>query len=173
MGLLQRVLGPRVEVPADLEVDAAPGQVLAPVGGRAVPLSEVPDPVFATGGLGAGIAIEPDGDTVFSPVDGVVMVTAGTRHAIGVTDEKGADVLVHIGVDTVSLRGSGFTYFVRKGDRVRAGQALMSFDPGLIRKSGLDSHVVVVVTNTEDLAAVTPAVPGMLDAGDLAIAIEY
>ena len=76
-------------------------------------------------------------------------------------------------MDTVSLRGSGFTYFVRKGDRVRAGQALMSFDPGLIRKSGLDSHVVVVVTNTEDLAAVTPVVPGMLDAGDLAIAIEY
>ncbi|MEE1208511.1 MAG: PTS glucose transporter subunit IIA, partial [Parafannyhessea umbonata] len=106
-------------------------------------------------------------------IDGVVTVTAGTRHAIGVTDEKGADVLVHIGVDTVSLRGSGFAYFVRKGDRVRAGQALMSFDPELIRKSGLDSHVVVVVTNTEDLAAVTPVVPGMIDAGDLAIAIEY
>ncbi|MCH4084067.1 MAG: PTS glucose transporter subunit IIA [Coriobacteriaceae bacterium] len=173
MGFLERVFGGGEGLPAALDVDGGRGKVLAPVAGQAVPLMEVPDPVFASGALGVGMAIEPEGDVLFSPVDGVVSVTTGTDHAIGVTDEGGADILLHIGIDTVSLRGQGFQRLVRKGQHVSAGQPLMRFDPGLIRKSGLDSHVVVCVTNTEDLAAVTPAVPGKVDAGELVLAIEY
>lgn len=173
MGFLERVFGGGEGLPASLDVDGGRGKVLAPVAGRAVPIDEVPDPVFASGALGVGMAIEPDGDVLFSPVDGIVSVTTGTDHAIGVTDEGGADVLLHIGIDTVTLRGEGFRRYVRKGQRVSAGQPLMRFDPELIRQRGLDSHVVVVVTNTEDLAAVTPAVPGRVDAGELVLAIEY
>lgn len=124
-------------------VDALSGMVQA-VEGEVLPLSQVPDPVFASGVLGAGMGIVPAGDIVGSPVTGTVTLCYPTGHAVGVTADDGREVLIHIGIDTVTLEGRPFETLVSVGQAVSAGDPLVRFDAGAIREAGLDPTVIVV-----------------------------
>ena len=125
--------------------------LIAPCSGKTVPLSAVPDEVFANGILGEGIAIEPAYGHFFAPVDGTVSSVADARHAYTVLSDAGVDVLVHIGVDTVCLEGEGFVSHVSAGERVRAGQLMAEADIDLIRSRGLSAICSVVVTEPDKI----------------------
>ena len=124
--------------------------VTAPFSGKLVPLSEVPDETFASGVLGEGIAIEPSDGLFCSPVDGTVETIAETKHAIGFAADNGLEILVHVGLETVSLNGEGFEILVKEGDRVKAGQPVAKADLALIRERGLKTITSLVVTGGAD-----------------------
>ncbi|WP_301135771.1 glucose PTS transporter subunit IIA [Microbacterium aurantiacum] len=132
---------------------ASPGtrtvEVVAPVTGDAVLLSSLADPVFASSGLGPSVAIAPGEDLVRSPIGGTVTAVANTGHAFGVTSPEGVEVLVHIGIDTVTLRGTPFAPVVGQGDTVSAGDALGAVDRAAIVASGLDPVTIVIFTNAD------------------------
>lgn len=124
--------------------------VTAPFSGTLVPLSEVPDETFASGVLGKGIAIEPSDGLFCSPVDGTVETIAETKHAIGFAADNGLEILVHVGLETVSLNGEGFEILVKEGDRVKAGQPVAKADLALIRERGLKTITSIVLTGGAD-----------------------
>ena len=124
--------------------------VTAPFSGTLVPLSEVPDETFASGVLGEGIAIEPSDGLFCSPVDGTVETIAETKHAIGFAADNGLEILVHVGLETVSLNGEGFEILVKEGDRVKAGQPVAKADLALIRERGLKTIISIVLTGGAD-----------------------
>ena len=125
--------------------------LIAVATGKTVPLSTVPDEVFAQGLLGEGIAIEPAEGRFFAPVSGEVTSVTDSRHAFTIMSDAGIDVLVHIGVDTVSLAGEGFVSHVSAGERVRAGDLIAEADIDLIRSRGLSAICSVVVTEPEKI----------------------
>lgn len=125
--------------------------LIAPCTGKTVPLSAVPDEVFANGILGEGIAIEPAEGRFFAPVEGTVSSVADARHAYTVVSDMGVDVLVHIGVDTVSLSGEGFVSHVSTGERVHAGKLMAEANLDLIRSRGLSAVCSVVVTEPDKI----------------------
>ncbi len=125
--------------------------LIAVATGKTVPLSAVPDEVFAQGLLGEGIAIEPAEGRFFAPVSGEVTSVTDSRHAFTIMSDAGIDVLVHIGVDTVSLAGEGFVSHVSAGERVRAGDLIAEADIDLIRSRGLSAICSVVVTEPEKI----------------------
>ena len=125
--------------------------LIAPCTGKTVPLSAVPDEVFANGILGEGIAIEPAEGHFFAPVDGTVSSVADARHAYTVLSDAGVDVLVHIGVDTVGLAGEGFVSHVSTGERVHAGKLMAEANLDLIRSRGLSAVCSVVVTEPDKI----------------------
>lgn len=144
--------------------------IYAPVSGRVVALDQVKDPAFAQGMLGKGLGFEANQNVVLSPVTGTVVADVKTKHALLIKDEAGAEVLVHVGVDTVSLHGNGFTTFVGKGDHVKAGQPVIKFDQKLISERGLDNTVIVTVTNSEAFAEVKPVVDApVVEAGSVVL----
>lgn len=124
--------------------------VTAPFSGTLVPLSEVPDETFASGVLGEGIAIEPSDGLFCSPADGTVETIAETKHAIGFAADNGLEILVHVGLETVSLNGEGFEILVKEGDKVKAGQPVAKADLALIRERGLKTITSIVVTGGAD-----------------------
>ena len=124
--------------------------VTAPFSGTLVPLSEVPDETFASGVLGEGIAIEPSDGLFCSPVDGTVETIAETKHAIGFAADNGLEILVHVGLETVSLNGEGFEILVKEGDRVKVGQPVAKADLALIRERGLKTITSIVLTGGAD-----------------------
>ena len=124
--------------------------VTAPFSGTLVPLSEVPDETFASGVLGEGIAIEPSDGLFCSPVDGTVETIAETKHAIGFAADNGLEILVHVGLETVSLNGEGFEILVKEGNRVKAGQPVAKADLALIRERGLKTITSIVLTGGAD-----------------------
>ena len=124
--------------------------VTAPFSGTLVPLSEVPDETFASGVLGEGIAVEPSDGLFCSPVDGTVETIAETKHAIGFAADNGLEILVHVGLETVSLNGEGFEILVKEGDRVKAGQPVAKADLTLIRERGLKTITSIVLTGGAD-----------------------
>ena len=119
--------------------------------GEVIPLEQVKDEAFASGILGEGFAIEPTAGTVYSPVAGTVESIADTKHAYTLLTDDGLDILVHVGIDTVELKGDGFLPMVRQGDRVKAGDVLLRADLELIRSRGYQATIPVVVTNPEKL----------------------
>ena len=140
--------------------------VRAPVAGRVVPMSAVPDPVFAEAMVGPGLAVDPDrtaGDVV-SPVDGAV--TTLHPHAFVVATESGRAVLVHLGIDTVRLKGEGFTLHVAKGDVVKAGQPIVGWHPAAIEEAGYATVCPVIALDAVADAVVDPREPGPVAAGD-------
>ena len=142
--------------PANVDAAAAPGTLCAPVNGKVIPMTDVPDPVFSGEVLGKGCAIWPEGDVVYAPASGEVTVTMG--HAIGMVTDDGIEVLVHIGVDTVNLQGKGFTGYVVQGDKVVAGQPVIKMDRKVIADAGYKDCVVLIVSNTAEYASVDVAV---------------
>ena len=138
--------------------------LLAPLSGILVPLERVPDPVFAQRTVGDGVSIDPTSCDVLAPAAGLVTLLHRAAHALAITTDEGVEILVHIGVDTVSLNGKGFTARVSQGDRVAAGQPLISFDADLIARSAPSLLTQVLVTNRERIRAMTVAT-GLVDAG--------
>lgn len=126
----------------------------SPIAGNAIELSSVPDQTFAEGILGPGAAIEPQEGKVYAPADGEVSTIFDTRHAIGLTLDNGAEILIHIGINTVELDGEGFTAFVNENDRVKKGQLLISFDKKLIEQKGYNTVTPIIVTNADDYAEI-------------------
>ncbi|CAJ1180276.1 PTS system beta-glucoside-specific EIIBCA component [Companilactobacillus paralimentarius] len=119
-----------------------------PLSGLVSDLATANDPAFASGAMGQGMVIKPDDNTVYAPFDGTVTMLFNTHHAIGITSNKGAEVMIHIGIDTVKLNGKYFDALVKQGDTVQAGQALIKFDKDKIEAAGYDLSTFVIVTNT-------------------------
>lgn len=119
----------------------------SPVKGKVMDLKDVNDEVFAQGILGKGIAVIPADGNVYAPCDGVVATLFPTYHAIGILTKSNAELLIHIGIDTVQLNGEGFTPHIAQGDRVKKGQLLVSFDRTLLKEREYDDTVIVLVTN--------------------------
>jgi len=148
--------------------DAAPSfpvVLAADAAGAFVKMEDIPDEVFAQGILGPGCGIEPTGDTVFAPFDGRVVSVASTLHAIGLESDEGIELLIHIGMDTITLRGSGFTLLVQEGQTVRAGTPLLRVDLDVIRAAGLSTESAVIVTNADDLPALHLTAGGIVSTG--------
>lgn len=140
-------------------------QIMSPLEGTAVALSEVPDPVFAGGVMGPGVAIEPTGDTVKAPGAGVVVAAQPTGHAFGLQLDNGAEILIHVGIDTVNLKGEGFDVKVSNGDRVDVGDPLVVFDRAVIEKAGYPLITPVIVLNADAFETVDPVELGTVSAG--------
>ncbi|MDM5314574.1 PTS glucose transporter subunit IIA [Fictibacillus sp. b24] len=121
--------------------------VIAPLTGKIVNIEEVPDPTFAQKMMGDGIAIEPTEGVVVSPVDGEIVQFFHTKHAIGIQSEAGAEILIHVGLETVSMNGEGFEGHVNVGDKVKAGDKLLSFDLDLIKEKAASTVTPIVITN--------------------------
>lgn len=123
----------------------------APVDGKFMKLSQVKDPVFSEGLMGQGFAIEPTDGKVVSPVDGTVTLVSETKHAFGIKTPDGADVLVHLGIDTVDLKGEPFTVLIKQGDRVKMGQDVVKMDLKEITDAGKQKTVILAITNSKDI----------------------
>ena len=132
----------------------------SPIVGEVVSLSEVNDPVFSSGVMGQGIAVKPSKGVVYAPADAEIAIAFPTGHAYGLKTDNGAEILIHVGIDTVSLNGKGFEAKVSQGDRVRAGDIIGTFDSEVIAANGLDDTTMVIITNTMDYAEVTPIATG-------------
>ena len=131
------------------------GEVLgAPVEGEAVELSKVSDPTFGEEILGKGVAIIPSVGRTVAPVDGTIEMVFDTKHAISMTSDSGIEILIHIGLDTVTLKGEPFTAHVAAGDKVTAGDLLLEFDIEAIKEAGLDTIVPMVICNPSDYSEI-------------------
>lgn len=161
----QAVLAAEDESSAAVPKPSAPETIVAPMAGEAVAMTSVADPVFASEAMGKGTAIEPTEGKVFAPVSGTITVLADTGHAVGLLSDGGAEILIHIGIDTVNLKGEPFTAHVENGQRVKAGDLLMDVDLGRIARAGLKSTTMVIVTNTDDYASVQSDL-GQVKVGD-------
>ena len=148
---------PQAEPPA-----AGAEGVTAPLSGRVIPMEEIPDQVFSQGILGEGVGIEPTGNVVVAPADATVCsVIEDSRHAVGLTLDNGAELLIHVGIDTVSMNGDGFQLHVKEGDRVHLGDKLITFDPEKIKAAGHPTTTAFLVTDPGDL---TPTFETNVDA---------
>lgn len=127
------------------------GIIYSPLKGTVVPLAEVADPVFSQKILGEGIAIEPQDGVLYAPVNGIIAALFPTNHAVGIMGDDGAEILLHIGIDTVDLNGEGFTAHVKQGDRVEAGQKLVSFQADVIKSHGFSATTMIVISNYQSL----------------------
>ena len=132
---------------------AESAEVVSPLAGQVKPLSQATDPVFSSGVMGQGVIIEPSQGELVSPVNGTVTVLFPTKHAVGIVSEEGVEMLMHIGMDTVSLDGKGFEAHVEQGDKVVVGQQLISFDMDVIKEAGLVTETPVIITNQDDFQA--------------------
>ena len=131
-----------------------------------VALEDTPDAVFASGAMGQGIAIEPSVGEVVAPADGVIRLLFPTNHAIGLATDDGAEILIHVGMDTVALEGEGFMAHVTQGSKVKAGQLLLSFDIDSIKKAGYLVTTPIIVTNIADYKTVETLADGDVKLGD-------
>ena len=156
------------EIPVALQNET----IQTPIVGDVVALSNVNDPVFSSGAMGQGIAVKPSQDVVYAPADAEVTIVFPTGHAYGLRTTNGAEILIHVGIDTVSMNGEGFNHKVAQGDKVKAGDVLGTFDSAKIAAAGLDNTTMVIVTNTADFASVNPFASGSVAKGDAIIEVK-
>lgn len=149
-----------------------PIELASPIQGKAIALSEVNDPTFAQEMVGKGAAVKPTVGEVLAPCDGVVTIVFPTLHAIALKSDQGAEILIHVGLDTVNLNGEGFTAHVQVDQRVEKGQKLLSFDLAKLEALGYDTVVPVVVCNPNDFKSVKMAQPASSQAGAPLILLE-
>lgn len=153
------------------QLPAEPNTLYAPLTGNIVPLEQVPDPTFAAGILGKGFAIEPSDPHVYAPFDGTVIQTMESKHAVGLCSNDGVEVLIHVGIDTVDMNGTGFTLHCAEGDQVKRGQLLLTFDAKAIEKAGHPTITVVIVTNTDNYKSVNMEKDGAVSAMDRVLTV--
>lgn len=146
--------------------------IVSPIVGQMVDLKDVNDPVFSSGAMGQGVAVKPSEGVVYAPADAEVTIAFATGHAYGLKTTKGAEILIHVGIDTVSMNGDGFDQKVAQGDKVKAGDVLGTFDAAKIAAAGLDDTTMVIVTNTADYASVTPVAEGAVTKGEAVIELK-
>ena len=155
-------------IPAALQNET----LVTPIVGDVVALADVNDPVFSSGAMGQGIAVKPSQGVVYAPADAEVSIAFPTGHAFGLKTTDGAEVLIHVGIDTVTMNGEGFEAKVAQGDKVKAGDVLGTFDSNRIAAAGLDDTTMVIVTNTADYASVAPVATGSVAKGDAVIEVK-
>ena len=139
--------------------------LVSPLSGDVVALENVNDPVFSSGAMGKGLAVKPSEGVVYAPADAEVTIAFETGHAYGLKTASGAEILIHIGIDTVSMNGNGFEKLVAAGDKVKAGTPIAKFDVAKIAEAGLDDTTMIIVTNTADFAEVSPLAEGTIAHG--------
>ena len=167
------VAAPAAPVAAEApEANAKDTVLSACLNGTVVPLAEVKDEAFSSGALGDGIAIEPSDGELVAPADGEVSSTFDTHHAVGLTTDDGAELLMHIGIDTVKLGGKHFTYLVKEGDKVKKGQPLIRFELDAIKAEGYPVTTPLIVCNTDEYASVTPKASGTVKQGDALLELK-
>ena len=147
-------------------------KLVSAVSGKSIPLSEVPDEVFAQKMAGDGIAIDSTGDTVVAPADGELTLVFKTKHAFALTLDNGVELLVHIGIETVGLNGEGFEQLVEQGTKVKAGTPIIKFDREFIKNKGLSLITPILITNPDSTTSITPIENIETIAGETAI-IDY
>lgn len=135
-------------------IDAMPNMVYAPLSGTVKPIEQCSDPMFASKAMGDGVVIVPESNTLISPINGKVMMVFPTKHAIGLQGENGEEILIHVGLDTVSLDGAPFNVLVKDGQEIKAGQALMTIDLEAIKAAGLSIETPVIITNGKQFEAI-------------------
>ena len=143
------------EEPVVATTERADEKLRSPIVGEVVALNEVNDPVFSSGVMGQGIAVKPSKGVVYAPADAEIAIAFPTGHAYGLKTDNGAEILIHVGIDTVSMNGEGFEAKVSQGDRVKAGDVIGTFNSEAIAANGLDDTTMVIITNTMDYAEVT------------------
>ena len=137
--------------------EEADASIYAPIAGKVIKLSDLQDEAFASGAMGEGIAIEPSEGKVYAPCDGEISALFPTGHALGITAKTGAEILIHIGMDTVTLNGQGFLAKAKSGEKVKKGQLLLEFDMEYIQSQNLPLTTPVVITNSADMAELKTA----------------
>jgi len=142
--MFKKLFGKKEESPKTISV-------VAPLSGTIKSLEEVPDPVFSQKMMGDGIAILPDNGKVVSPVDGEIMQLFPTKHAVGIKASNGAELLIHIGLETVSMKGEGFEAHVSEGSKVQAGDPLITFDVSLVEEKAKSTITPIILTNGDDM----------------------
>jgi PTS system sucrose-specific IIC component len=133
-----------------VETTPAPALMFAPLKGNVIARENIPDETFASGVLGDGVGIEPEVGEVVAPFDGEISTTTETKHAVGISGPRDMEVLIHVGIDTVNMKGDGFNLLVKEGDRVKAGQKLLTFDISKIKAAGYSTTTAVLLTNSDD-----------------------
>ena len=131
-------------------ITSSAGDIAQCTAGKVIPYTEIPDPTFAAGTLGQGVGIQPEEGFVYAPIDGEISSVAESKHAIGISGANDMEVLIHVGVDTVEMKGDGFEDFVKEGDKVKKGQKIMKFDREKIKAAGHPDTVVLLLTNSDD-----------------------
>ncbi|HEL2055695.1 TPA: PTS glucose transporter subunit IIA [Streptococcus suis] len=145
--------------------EVAEETLVSPLSGDVVALENVNDPVFSSGAMGKGLAVKPTEGVVYAPADAEVTIAFETGHAYGLKTASGAEILIHIGIDTVSMNGNGFEKLVAAGDKVAAGTPIAKFDAAKIAEAGLDDTTMIIVTNTADFTEVSPLAEGTIAHG--------
>jgi sugar PTS system EIIA component len=156
--MLKKLFGKKEETPASINVHS-------PLSGKMLSLDEVPDPVFSQKMMGDGIAIDPAEGKVVSPVDGEIVQVFPTKHAVGIKAKNGAELLIHIGLETVSLNGEGFEAHVSEGKKVKAGDPLVTFDMDLVKEKAKSTITPVILTNGDDFTEIEKEEAGVVTAG--------
>ena len=145
--------------------------IYSPVNGSVVPLEEIADPVFSGGIMGKGCGIIPIDEILCSPVSGSISAVFPTKHAIAITSDEGVELLLHIGVDTVELKGEGFEAYVKPGDHVKKGFPLMKVDNKQLKDKGYDNTIIMIIANTDDYKDIKSRGVGILELGSVLLQI--
>ena len=168
MGFFQKLFGSSQEPPKP----TGPIQIFAPAAGEAVPITQVSDPTFGEKILGDGLAIKPSEGKIFAPCDGTVDMIFETGHAVSLVSRDGAEILIHVGLDTVALKGKYYTIHAHNGDTVKKGDLLLEFDVHAIAAEGYDVITPIVICNTGDYTAVRPHTGKTVVPGELILELE-
>lgn len=156
----------------DIQNQVATDGVTSPLSGHAFSLDQMDDPAFASGAMGKGIAIEPTGSKLYAPADGEILVVFPTKHAIGMKTNDGAELLIHIGINTVELNGEGFISHVQVNDQVKKGQLLIEFDADFIRRNEKATETAIIVTNSAEFSNIFFTNKDEIQAGELLFTVE-
>lgn len=147
-------------------------QLLAPAAGQVVELAQTNDPVFSTGAMGVGFGLDPTDGTIYAPVTGKVTIVAETKHALGFKTTSGLEVLLHLGIDTVELKGAPFDFGVTVGQKVKAQEKVGTMDLKQITAAGYQTTIMTVITNSGDLDISLAVKNGQVEAGQIAAEVE-
>lgn len=171
MGFFDKLFGgKKQEKPAALSLAGSKGTIFSPVAGRVESTASIPDPVFASEAMGKTVAVWPSDSNVFAPVSGNVV--SAMPHAFGIMDDDGAEVLVHVGIDTVNMSGDGFVVWAKAGEHVEAGTPMLSFDRDKVKAAGYKDIVMTIITNSDEFTDIESLADGTVEAGDSLIRIH-
>ena len=165
MGFFDKLFGNKAEEEETAKFFGQSKTVLAPIRGKVLAQADIPDETFAQGILGPGCGVEPTGDTVYAPFDGTVTQVPESLHAVGMMSDDGIELLIHVGMDTVEMKGQGFTSLTKEGAKVKAGTPLLKVDLEAIRAAGHPTATALIVTNSDDLPEISVVANGDAAAG--------
>ena len=165
MGFFDKLFGGKAEQEETAKFFGQSKTVLTPIDGKVIPLEQLPDETFASAILGPGCGVEPTGDTVYAPFDGTVTQVPESLHAVGMMSDDGIELLIHVGMDTVEMKGQGFTSLTKEGAKVKAGTPLLKVDLDAIRAAVHPTATAIIVTNGDDMGELKMLAEGDVLAG--------